>query len=334
MSFAHPEALWFFIIVPLMIVLFLQAWRARMRAREIFSDRGLLARLNPHLSDRRLKVKDLLVMSGLVFLIFALAGPQIGAKTVTIRQKGLDVFLALDCSYSMAAEDLRPSRMARARSELKTLVEKLRGNRMGVIAFAGTAFVQCPLTLDESAVKMFLDELDTDSVPVPGTAIGDAVRLAVQNFPESDGEKVLVLLTDGEDHHSQPLKAAEEAKKKGVRIYCIGFGDPRGQMIPERDETGKVAGYRKDVSGNPVTSKLDEKTLREMAAATGGWYYNATYGEWEVDRLAADLHSLRKRDLEAARMQQFEDRFMWPLALAFLLLAADLFIPEVKAVAR
>ncbi len=329
MDFSHPIflyiALSFLIIFP--IAALLMVWQ---RGKDIkrFGSPEAFRRLTEHLSSLRRTLKLGLMMLGLLFITLALAGPQWGSKMVEVKRKGVDVFIALDISRSMLAEDVKPNRLQRAQQELTALIDQLKGDRVGIIAFAGNAQVACPLTTDYSAAKMFLNYLTPDSITIPGTSLGEAIQAAIANFPKgSEGSRVLVLLTDGEDHHSNPEQAAKMAKESGVRILSIGFGTANGEPLPLRDETGRVSGYMKDAQGKTVVSKLDEGMLKQITQITDGAYWPAAAGSLEVERMAELIGQMQKKDISAGQYGTYEERFQFLLLPGILLMLASLWLP-------
>lgn len=329
MEWARPGLL--YLSLALLPVLFLSGlWISSLRKRDWRALAGLpfMERLVNHLSPARRRLKRVLFGAGLFLMILAWAGPQFGAKLVEVKRQGVDIMIALDVSRSMLAEDVTPSRLQRAQQELTALVDQLHGDRVGVVAFAGSAQVVCPLTTDYSAAKMFLNYLTPDSVPFPGTSLGGAVRQAVGSFTRGgEGFRVLVLLTDGEDHNSQPEAAAAEAKAAGVRILTIGIGTPGGEPIPERDANGQIKGYVKDRQGKTVVSRLDEVLLKRMAESTGGAYLPAHQGGIEADQVARLIDQMKKRDISAGEYGALEDRYQYLLALGILFLLAAFWLP-------
>ena len=256
-------------------------------------------------------------------------GPLIGAKLTEFKERGLDVFIAVDCSLSMQAQDLAPSRMAHAKLVLGQLIERLSGSRIGILAFAGQAYVECPLTIDQQAAEEALDAIDVGSVPIPGTVIGGAVRAAMKGLKAGEGgHRVLVLLTDGEDHHSDPIGAAKEAARLGMRIDAIGIGTPQGEPIPLFDDQGHRTGYKRDKKGEVVLSRLDEATLTQMAQITGGRYFRASPSGDEVGPLVQALDSLQQGDEKAKLFNRYENRFQWPLAAGLACWILSLLVPE------
>jgi Ca-activated chloride channel family protein len=327
--FAYPE-MWGWILVPLGVALLL-LWSASRRKKilELLGNYATVSRMLPTGLVQRRRWISFLRVAGLFFFVVALAGPLIGSKLVEFKQRGLDVFIAVDCSLSMQAEDLKPNRMAHAKLILQQLIDRLTGSRIGILAFAGQAYIECPLTIDQNAAKEALDSIDVGSVPIPGTVIGDSIRVALKGMKAGESSsRVLILLTDGEDHHSDPVAAAKEAAHVGLKIYAIGIGTPQGEPIPVFDEQGHRTGYKRDKKGDVVLSRLDEQTLTQLTQITGGQYVRATDSGYEVDALGRALDSLQQGDQKAKLFNRYENRFQWPLAAGLLLLLASLAIPE------
>jgi Ca-activated chloride channel family protein len=246
-----------------------------------------------------------------------------------MKREGVDIVIALDCSHSMLAQDFKPSRLEKAKQEMNGLISRMRGDRVGLVAFAGVAFIQCPLTLDYSAAGMFLDIMDENLIPRPGTAVGDAIRTSIAAFNQKERKyKVLILLTDGEDHGSDPLKAAEEAAAEGIRIYTIGIGSVQGEPVPVKNKRGMVTGYKKDREGSVVVSKLDQTTLQKIALTTGGKYYHATSGEMELEKIYSEISKMEKKELEGKLMTQYEDRYQIFIFLAIVCLTIEFLLSE------
>lgn len=329
MRFGSPEFLHLLWLVPLLAGFFAFVRRRRRIRLERFAGQQLLGRLVRSAGGERTVIRYLLFLLALTFLILAAARPMWGTRVNEVARRGVDVIIAMDTSLSMDAEDVKPSRLRKAKLEMTGLVDRLRGDRVGLVAFAGSAFVQCPLTLDHSAAKMFLDILDTGLIPRPGTAIARAITMSMEAFRSRERKyKVLVLLTDGEDHEADPVAAARAAAEEGVVIHTVGIGSPVGEPIPMRDAQGQISGYKKDRSGEVVTSRLDEETLRAIARTTGGIYVRATQGEVELDTLVAEISGMEKRELQSRMHAGLEERFQYPLALALLLLVSWLAIPD------
>ena len=324
MHFSHPEVLWGLIAVVALVVFATR--REQMRAHRLasFASALMLARLAADFSPRRARLKTVLVMTALALLVVAAAGPQWGSRMVTVERQGIDVMLAVDCSSSMNAKDVKPSRLDLARLELGNLAKQLEGNRLGLVGFAGSAFVFCPLTLDISATHLFLDQLDTQAIPIPGTSLGEAIRLSAQSFPKNDAnKKVIVLLTDGEDHHSDPLGAAREAAKAGITIYTVGIGNPNGEPIPEKGPDGREE-FVRDASGKVVMSRLDDATLKEIAKITGGEYVHVDGASADaLSPVYAGVNGAEKHQLEESLQRRFVERFQWFVLAAVCLLVLE-----------
>jgi Ca-activated chloride channel homolog len=282
---------------------------------------ALIPQLAGEFSRPKAIIRSLLLLGFFVFGMLALARPQWGSRLETVRRRGVDIMAALDTSYSMNTEDVVPSRLAKAKSEIRMLLDRLRGDRFGLTCFAGTATVECPLTLDYGAAGLFLDAVTTEIIPDPGTSLAAAIRTATSGFIAQERKyKVLVLFTDGEDLQGQVDSAVEQAREAGVIIYAMGIGSGQGMPIPVRDEKGDIIEYRKDQSGQVVVSRLDEQSLAKIASLTGGRYFRASASGSEIDDLYKDVSSLEKKELESRLFQNYDDQFQYPLAIAVLLL--------------
>lgn len=330
--FAHPEYLYLLLLVPLMLGAFWLFSRLRGAAIRRFANATLLERLAERASNLRRVMKFVLLAAAVALISVGLANPQIGTRLEDVKQEGVDIFIALDVSLSMKAQDIKPNRLEKAKLELRNLISRLAGDRVGLIVFAGEAFVQFPLTTDYSAANMFVDIIDVNSVPVPGTAIGDAIDRAVASFDFKDQTtKVLVIMTDGENTEGDAIDAAKEAAAKGVLIYTIGLGSPDGAPIPIYNSSGLQVDFKRDKSGNVVVSKLDEAGLQQIAEIGHGKYYRGTNSQDELDAIYKDINSLQKREFGVKQFTDFESRFQWFLAPAVLLLIAEFLLSEKAA---
>ena len=330
MRFAEPFLLFLLILVPALVLAYVFIFISKKKALEKFAQDSLIEKLS-QVSSARQKIKAAVIVVSLLFIILALARPQFGTKLVEVKRQGSDVVLAVDLSTSMLAEDVKPSRLERAKLLLSELVQQLQGNKVGIIAFAGTAFWQCPLTLDITAANLFLQLMNTNLIPLPGTAIGDAVRLAAKGLSKTtEKSKAIVLLTDGEDHKSDPIGAAEDAAKEKIKIFTVGIGSKNGEPIPLKDESGKFTGYKKDKNGNVVMSKMDESELVKMADITGGRYFDASSGQLDITGLIDAVKGLEKSKLSSSLNKQYEDRYQLLLFFGLILLIIEYFIPETK----
>ena len=332
MKFAHPAYLLLFWLIPALVCFFIYAFRKKDKLIKTFCGEALYGELVPAARRGRQKLKAALLLAALCLLIVSLMQPRWGFQWEDITRKGIDVIVAIDVSQSMLAEDIKPNRLERAKRKVYDLCQMLQGDRIGLIAFAGTSFVQCPLTLDYGAFKIFLDYLNPDLIPVPGTAIGDAIRTAIKGFNSRERtSKALILITDGEDHESKPLEAAQEAKKEGIRIFTIGIGQEGGAPIPLQDGSG---GFKKDERGDLVLSKLDETTLQKIALETGGSYVRSVTGDMDLNKIyKEDIRgSIEKKELRSTRKKRWEERFQWFVFAATLLLGLEFFMRETRRV--
>lgn len=329
MRFTYLPVLLGLVLVPLLGLILFWAHTRRQRAVALFAGTSLAPKLARGISPVRRAIKGALVLLAVGFLVLACARPRWGSRIEEVHRKGLDLLVGLDVSNSMLAEDIQPNRLMRAKLAINGLIDRLEGDQIGLIAFAGVAFLQCPLTVDYAAARMLLESMGPDLIPVGGTALGECIKVANQAFSSKELRyRVLVLITDGEDTTGNPEALAKEAAKQGVRIYTIGVGRTDGQPIPVRDGSGAVASYRKDARGEVVRSKLDAALLQRIANATGGRFYQATLAQDELQRILADIQGLERRELKARNLSHLEDRFQVFVLLALLCLAVEALIPE------
>lgn len=329
--FAHSEYLYLLFLIPVLILFFWYLVRNRRRLLERFSHKQIAAKLAPERSSAKLIIKYSAIILTLVILIFALANPQIGTKYEEVKQTGIDVFILLDVSLSMNAEDIRPNRLQKAKHSIAALIQRLRGDRIGLIVFSGNAYVQFPLTTDYAAANLLLNAVSTNSVPQPGTAIGEAITTAVRSFKDdAQTQKVIVIITDGEDHEGDLEGAINEAVEKNISIYTIGLGSPSGVPIPINTGVGQNP-YKTDGYGNIVLTRLDEQTLQLIAGEGNGKYYRGSNTENELDQIYSELSKLEKTEFGTVKITDYEDRFYYLLIPALLLLVAEFFISEKKS---
>lgn len=330
MNFGNQIALYGLFGLPALVLFYVWVFGRKNKLLARLGEQELIKRLLPTVSRSKQITKAALLIFAIALLIFSLARPQYGTIERPITRKGVDIFIAIDTSLSMMAQDIQPNRLARAKEQLKGLIHRLKGDRVGIITFAGTAFVQCPLTLDYALAQNILETINTDSVPVPGTAIGDAIRTATQSFERSaKGERVLVLLTDGEDHETDPLGAAQEAAKAGVKIYSIGIGSEKGEPI--RLPNGS---FKQDSSGHVVNSRLDLVLLQKIAQQTNGKTIKANpTGGLELDILYADIGLIQKKTLRSQTYTIYEERFQYFLLPVILLLLIEMLMGDRRKIA-
>ena len=332
MLFGTPALLKLLWGLPLLVVVATVASRNRRARIRRWGDESLWRRLSPEASGAMRWLRRGAALAALALLLVAAARPQVGAQLVQVDRRGIDVVVALDVSLSMEATDVVPNRLERSRQEIRELFDGLRGDRMGVVLFSGSSFLLCPLTLDVTAGNLFLDAVDVDALPTPGTnleAALDAARKAFGDEKEEGGRaRAVVLFTDGEGHEGDPLSAARQLAEEGIPVLTVGVGTPSGEPIPVTDASGRRVSYKKDRSGNVVLSRLDEEILRKIAETTGGRYYPATLQGHEISEMLEFLGKLEKGELGQAMRRRVEERFQIPLGIALVLLVLALATPE------
>jgi Ca-activated chloride channel family protein len=331
MRFAEPIHFLILLGVVVLGVFVIVALQRKKKLMRRFGDLPLIMKNAPYISFPRQATKATLLLVAFVLVSVALARLQFGTHLELLKREGIDIVVALDVSNSMLARDMKPSRLEKAVQEIRSIIDRLKGDRIGLVAFAGEAFIQCPLTLDYSAARFLLGAMDNTSVSTQGTALAEAIEMASKAFDQKEKKhKVLLLLTDGEDHEGQALEAAEEARKEGIKIYTVGIGNPEGEPIPILDRTGKQVGFKKDQNGEVIVTKLDDVTLQKISLATGGKFYHATAGEIELDRIFDEISAMEKKELEGTLVTRYDDRYQWPLLAAMLLMIGEFFLPERK----
>ena len=329
--FANPEyliALW---LVPILIVLYIFFNRNRKRLLEKFADKELHKFIMYSFSSIKSKIKFGMILIVLALLIMAFSNPQVGTKMQEVKQTGIDVYILLDVSRSMQAEDIKPNRLEKAKYQISNLIQKLRGDRIGLIVFSGEAYIQFPLTTDYSAANLFLSAVDFNSVPQPGTAIALAIDMAVQSFDSAATDKAIIIITDGEDHEGDIDAAVEKATDKEIKIYTIGLGSADGVPIPVYDNRGNIAGFRQDNSGQTVLTKLNESILKEIANDGDGKYYRGNNYEDYLDKIYSDLSTLEQAEFGVKKVTDYEDRFYFFLIPAIILLLIEIFITDKRS---
>ncbi|MBM2815785.1 MAG: rane protein [Ignavibacteria bacterium] len=319
------------ILIPVLFILFLSYRVIAKKRLSIFGQADLIEKLMPDVSRYKPAVKFTLLMLGLAFIILGVANPQIGSKIEEAKREGVDVIIAIDVSNSMKAEDIRPNRLERAKQSVSKMIDKFLSDRIGIVVFAGDAFLQLPVTTDYSAAKLFLSNIDTDIIPTPGTAIGSAIELAVESFKTDESKrKALIILTDGENHEDDAVAAAAEARKKNIIVYTIGVGDPDGAPIPIY-QNNQRSGFRKDNQDNVIMTKLDPVLLQKIASAGGGKFVrSSSYSEADLSKILDDIAKLDKTKFESKLFTDYEDRFQYFLAAALFFIVAELILSEKK----
>lgn len=329
MQFGNPTSFWLLVLVPVLVVFLVWAFRARRRALERFAAPPLAQRLAESVRPVARRWKAALVVMVVLFAALALVQPRWGFEWREVKYRGMDIAVLLDVSKSMLTEDVRPNRLTQAKYAVQDLLSKLRGDRIGLVAFAGTAFVQCPLTVDYEAFRMTLKDADPRIIPRGGTAIGAAIRTALKAFEAGEGrDRAIVLITDGEETEPDALAAADEAAQAGVKIYAIGVGTTEGELIPMRED-GKPMDFLKDPEGKVVKSRLDEETLKQLALKTGGMYVRSAAGDFGMDTIYdKGIAQLQRKEFETQLRKRYFERFQWPLGLALALLLVESFVSD------
>lgn len=323
LNFAEPQYLILILAVPLLFVLYAVACRLRKRRLKKLGDEELVQALMPSHSVSKGWVRITLFALGFFFFVIGLSRPQIGAKLKEHKTKGAEIMIALDVSNSMLAEDYSPNRLERAKLAISRIVDKLRDDRIGLIVFAGNSFVQLPITTDYVSAKMFLNSISTSSVPVQGTAIGDAINTAVRGFSaQSEKSRAVIVITDGENHEDDPVEAARQAAQTGVRIYTIGVGSPEGQPIPMDGE------LLKDRDGNIVVTRLDEAVLQEVAKAGNGLYVRAGNSEFGLGPIIDDIRKMDDEMFNSIVFEEFDEQYMYFFAIALVFFVIEMLIGE------
>ncbi|MBR6049284.1 MAG: VWA domain-containing protein [Bacteroidales bacterium] len=336
LHFEHIEYLWLLAVVAAAGLLWgVTEWRRRRRLEQ-WADRGMFGRLIPDLSGWRPAVKMALTLMGFALLVVALANPQFGTKIEKSKRAGSDVAICLDVSNSMMAEDLQPNRLERSKRAVTNLLNSLAGDRVSLVVFAGTSYIQMPLTNDYSAAKLFLDQVSCDMIGTQGTAIGDAIEKAMQSFGYGDPDRewvknkgrAIVVISDGENHEDDAVGAARDAQKEGVRVCTIGMGLPEGTPIPEYNSRGQRTGYKRERGGSIIMTHLNEEMLRDIAEAGNGVYVRASNAGSGLSDITKIIEGMEKEEFGEAVFSAYESRYQYPLVAGLLCLLAEMLINE------
>lgn len=327
--FGHPEYLYLLVLIPVLAFMQLYFQHQRKKKLKKFGNPNLLSHLMPDVSFVRPALKFYLLLMALAAIVVTLASPQFGTKLETVKRKGIELIIALDVSNSMNATDVEPSRLDRAKLAIERLTGRLVNDRIGLIVFAGEAYVQLPITTDYASARLFLSSINTDVVPTQGTAIGSAIRLATNSFSQQeDINRAIVLITDGENHQDDAIQAAEEALKKGIKVYTVGMGSPDGAPIPA--SPGNTSNFLKDRAGNVVITKMNSDLMRQISEAGDGEYIAANNIRRGINDLIDELGELEKSEIEAKVYSDYDDQFQYLAALALLILLIEFIVLERK----
>jgi Ca-activated chloride channel homolog len=329
MELDEKKYLYLLFIIPILVVLFLynQVWKKRKQKE--FGDLDLVKRLSPDKSVFKPILKFIMVTLGLICLIIGLVNPKIGTRMETIKREGIDIVFAVDVSKSMECEDIAPNRLEKSKQLVSQIIKQLGDDRIGIVAYAGSAFPVLPITTDYGVAKMFMQSMNTDMVSSQGTSLEEAIKTATTFFDDKKTSKLLIMISDGEDHSQESDVAVEEANKMGIKILTIGVGTEKGGQIPLK-ENGALQGYKKDNAGEIVITKLDPNSLTKIAKATKGSYINGRNTAEVVEFIKNELNRIQKTEFESTQLSNFQSQFQWFLGLGFLLLFFDIFFLERK----
>ena len=312
-NFAYSQYLLLLLLIPVFVVIQFVVLRLRRNRIRKFGDETLVSQIMPSYSKTKVWVSLSLFIVGFFFFVIGLSRPQIGAALKERETKGAEIMIVLDVSNSMLAEDYSPNRLERAKLAISRLVDKLRDDRIGLIVFAGNSFVQLPVTTDYISAKMFLNSISTESVPIQGTAIGDAINTAIRSFSvQSEKSRAIIVITDGENHEDDPVAAAKQAVEMGIRVFAIGVGSPEGKPIPLNGE------LIKDKDGNIVVTRLEENVLKEMAAAGDGVYVRAGNSEFGLNPIIEQIDKLEDEKYNSIVFEEWDEQFMYFFAIALV----------------
>lgn len=322
--FAHPEMLWLLLVVVAMVGLYVVMYFIQLRKLREFGNEELVASLMPNVSKVRPHVKFGLVALALAILALALAQPQMGTKKETIKTSGVEAMFVLDVSNSMRATDVAPTRLDNAKMLLSKLIDNMPDDKVGLIIFAGDAFMQMPITADNVSAKMFMNTISPGSVPVPGTAIGKAMELAIRSFgePTTDVGRTIIVLTDGENHEDDAVEAAEEARANGITVNVVGFGSPKGAPIPVPGSND----HWRDAQGNVVVTRLNEEMCKQVAKAGDGIYVRAGNSNTALRALNGQIEKMQKGDVESSSFSSYDEKFYILAWIALVLLIGEFFV--------
>ncbi len=326
--FANPEFLYLLFSIPLVVAFYIYAIIRKRRAMKKFGNKLLLKQLMPEVSFKRQNMKFWLLLAAITLMIVVIAGPQFGSKLETVKKQGIEVMVCLDVSNSMMAEDISPNRLEKAKQMLSRLTDGFENDRMGLIVFAGDAFTQLPITSDYTSAKMFLSSINPNMVSVQGTAIGTAINLAMRSFtPNESSSKTIIVITDGENHEDDAVKAATDASAKGVKVNVVGIGLPKGAPIPI---DGNSSNFMKDNAGNVVITQLNEQMCQEIAAAGNGLYVRADNTNSALKSLQSELNKMSKIEMDSKVYSEYDEQFHLVAWIVLLLLIIEFIVFERK----
>jgi len=327
--FENIDFWYLFLAVPLLLILFLINRVRRKGALGRFGDISMLSQLMPGVSKYKVWVKFVLIIISLAGIILGIMKPQFGTKLQELKREGVEVIIALDISNSMLAEDIKPNRLERAKRMIDKMIDKMYNDKIGLVMFAGESFLNLPLTTDYSAAKLLVSSVTTDLIPSQGTAIGSAIELSMESFSEDETSKVLIIITDGENHEDDAINRASEAAEKGIYIHTVGMGSRDGGPIPEYIN-GRRVGFKKDNSGNTIITKLDESMLSQLSSTANGNFFRADANDVDLSKVIDKINDLEKTEFETKKYSDYDDKFQYALFVGLFFLIFDIIISERK----
>ena len=331
LRYDNIEFLYLLPLIPLLIIGIIMYSKWQKNSILKFGDINLLNQLMQSHSIFRKKIKNTLFVLAITFLIVGLSNPQVGTKMEEVKREGVDLMIAIDLSYSMMAQDIKPNRLERAKQAISRLIDKLEGDRIGLVVFAGEAYVQLPITTDYSAAKLFLSTVNTSIIPTQGTKIGNAIDLCSKSFDKENAQsKAIIIITDGETHDEEAIESAKKAKEEGIYIHTLGMGLTKGGPIPIYNKYGSTSEFRKDRQGNVIITKLNESMLEEIALAGEGTYIRANNSKSGLSSLFEEINKMEKKEIGTMIFTNYKDRFQIFIGISLVLLILNLFFLERK----
>jgi len=326
---ANPEYLYALLLIPALMIFYWYSRSQRKKALAQFGQKEILSVLMPNSSSARPAIKFAVLLLALASAIVGIARPQFGSQLKTVKREGIELIIALDVSKSMLAEDILPNRLEASKRSISQLVDKLNDDKIGMIVFAGEAYTQLPITSDYVSAKLFLNSISPEIVPTQGTAIGAAIELGIKSFsPQFVGSKVIIVITDGENHEDDAVGAASKAAEQGIVVHTLGMGLPKGALIPDFSNGQK--GYKKDSKGNTIVTKLDEQMLQKIAQAGKGLYIRANNSQVGLNALFNEVSKMEKTEMESQIYADYDEKFQYFIGLALFLILLDFLILERK----
>ena len=331
LRYDNIDFLYFLLLIPLIAIglYFYNRWQKK--SIEKFGDENLVTELMQNHSKARKNIKNTLFIFSIAFLIIGISNPQIGTKMEEVKREGVDLMIAIDLSHSMMAQDIKPNRLERAKQAISRLIDKLEGDRIGLVVFAGEAYVQLPITTDYSAAKLFLSTVNTSIIPTQGTKIGNAIDLCIKSFDQENNQnKAIIIITDGENHDEEAISSAKIAQEQNIYIHTLGMGLTKGGPIPIYNKYGSTSEFRKDREGNIIITKLNETILKEIAQAGMGTYIRANNSKSGLSVLFDEINKMEKKEIGTMIFTNYKDRFQIFIGISLILLILNLIILQRK----